>query len=278
MNLNFMKRFLPSTIFLQVSIVAMSMSSSARAAENGLRLDDMNGRVAYLYSISGTTSTIARISGSGFFVSDKDGAAFLVTASHVARSLGRLGHLVVRSTGTLGEDFVLSDLAMKNEVTWVTNPVADVSVLRLKERLPRIDWSNHFIPIEYLETQDEAPHRTQQLVTLGFPLNLGVFGKFSPITKLVLPASDIFTYPRGDTGALEDFFAVDSPSIEGYSGAAVLAFPSMIPYGYGEITLGDLEFCAGLVHGSLPDRHGDKLGFIVPSKYIVETIRIARTK
>lgn len=108
---------------------------------------------------------------------------------------------------------------------------------------------------------------------MGFPLTLGVAGKFSPITKRVLPASDILTLPRADTHMSEDFFLVDSPTIEGYSGAPVFAFPSDIPFGHGEIRLGKLQYCAGLVHGTLSDKTGGKLGAIVPGKYVLEVLK-----
>ena len=59
------------------------------------------------------------------------------------------------------------------------------------------------------------------MATIGFPLELGVKDKFSPIFKIAHPVSGLFRQPRFDNNIEASFFILDDPSVAGFSGAPV---------------------------------------------------------
>ena len=80
----------------------------------GPRIEDLMGDVVYLYQVQG--SSIA--TGSGFVVNDETGGFFLVTAAHVASQMGPAAHFVVRSSGTIGKDIILSSAVIPAGIEW----------------------------------------------------------------------------------------------------------------------------------------------------------------
>ena len=217
--------------------------------------------------------------GSGFLVADGS-SLFLVTASHVAKSMtiNSFVHLM----GQKGEPvrLQLTELSGKKSPTnWIHHGEADVAVLELSPS-PTI-FNKHlmqrFLPVKMIAAEHEAPSRNLPLTIFGFPLGIGSSGKkFSPLTRQTHCASDLVKVKRGDVPIRTEFFILEDPSVNGYSGGPVLDI-SVYKIG-GMQTTGSGTKLWGLVHGTSSDKTGGKLALVVPSFFILETIQKAMTK
>ena len=219
--------------------------------------------------------------GSGFFVNDGE-RLFLVTASHVARSMTT--NAFVNLMGQKGEPvrLQLSQLSGKNSPTnWIHHDEADVAVLELSpssEILSR-HLKERFLASKFIADEREAPSRNLQLTVFGFPLTLGIGSsaeKFSACTKQTHCASYLITHKRADVAIQTVFFLLEDPSIQGYSGGPVFDI-SLHQFGSAKIR-GSGTKLWGLVHGTSADRTGGKLALVVPSYFILETIQKAATE
>ena len=112
--------------------------------------------------------------------------------------------------------------------------------------------------------------RDRLLTVIGFPLALGLNGKFSPIFKSSKAASGLLKLRRFDNKIETTFFILDDPSTAGFSGAPVYA-QSEVRYGGVGFGVGPFA-CLGLVHGTIRDNTGGKFAAIVPSYFITQTI------
>ena len=83
--------------------------------------------------------------------------------------------------------------------------------------------------------------------------------------------------PRFDNNKPSVFFLLDDPSISGFSGSPVFELPTQLVVGTTQ-TFVNAYRLMGLVHGSIGDKTGGGFAAIVPSKYIVETIKMALQK
>lgn len=215
--------------------------------------------------------TIKR-TGTAFLVGERE-LLFLVTASHVARAMSTDSTVTIRTSNDAPVTFPIHKLTgTAGDLKWVFHDKADVAVLALHpttDVMPLL--SEHFLPKAILSAKLEAPSRDQPLTTIGFPLGLGVQEKFSPISRDSKPASGLVTFARFDTKQPATFYLLDSPSIGGFSGAPVFSMPGAFSSGGGLVIGGQLA-CVGLVHGTLSDDTGGKLGAVVPSAFIVETV------
>lgn len=214
--------------------------------------------------------------GTAVLVADQE-RLFLVTAGHVANDTNERTTVTMRIEGDRPLTFPLPQLSgNRGPQPWVFHDHADVAVLRLQpvpELMPYL--KGHFLPRENLLSTLEAPSRERPLVTLGFPLGLGVRDRFSPISRESKAASGLLTLPRADRKGESVFFLLDSPSIGGFSGAPVFHLPGAYSAGGGLVISGRLE-CVGLVHGTISDDTGGKLAAIVPAQFISEALEKAR--
>lgn len=232
----------------------------------GMTLDELSVTVAYLKE--------GDKFGTGFFVSSAQ--HYLVTASHVASLLKPESNVTFRAAGDVPIVLTLRDLAPgTTNLPWHVSADADVAILPLKlndKTLPLMQ--GRFLKIESLSAEEIAPPRERTVIVMGFPLELGTTGRFSPITSDAKPASGLLRIPRFDTKKDATFFVIDKPSIGGFSGAPVYLSPG--PFSSG----GALVFqkasaparVVGLVHGTISDNTGGKLAAIVPAKFIRDTI------
>ncbi len=133
--------------------------------------------------------------------------------------------------------------------------------------------ASRFTPIKLLRGEESAPPRFLTLTVLGFPLALGVSGKFSPISRETKAASDLLTTNRGDTKKPALFFVTQDPSIGGFSGAPV--FDTGLPYSTeGNMVLRSKTLqVVGIVHGTLSDDTGGKLGAVTPAYLLLELLQ-----
>ena len=219
-----------------------------------------------------------KILGTGFLVSDGD-FLFLVTAQHVASQMSRDSLAVLRTSEDRPITFTLAKLSgASGKLSWVQHEKADVAVLLLhpgSEIMPHL--KEHFLPKKMVSATLEAPPRERPLTTIGFPLGLGVQERFSPISRESKPASGLLTIPRFDTKQTSIFYLLDNPSIGGFSGAPIFEMPGAHS-SQGGLVIGGRLACVGLIHGTISDDTGGKLGAVVPSAFIVETIDKARIR
>ncbi len=220
-----------------------------------------------------------RVGGTGFLVVDGT-SLYLVTASHVAKAMTANSFVILM--GQKGEPvhLQLSKLSGRNSPTnWIRHDKADVAVLELSpsRKIRKKHLQNRFLPAEIIAAEREAPARNLPLTVFGFPLKIGSSGKiFSPLTRQTHCASDLVTHKRADVPILTEFFFLEDPSIQGYSGGPVFDI-SVYEFG-GLRATGSGTKLWGLVHGTISDQTGGKLAAVVPSYFILETIQKAVTK
>jgi hypothetical protein len=217
-------------------------------------------------------------SGTGVLVSIEN-RPYLLTASHVAKQLTPSAHAVICGPGDKPLPIVLSDLVGSTaEFRWTVNPSADVAVLPITTAdlnvLKKLE--EHCISISVFVSTQTGPQRDLNLTVLGFPLNLGIGGYFSPISKTSRAASGLLSLPRFDTQTQATFFLLEDPSIGGFSGAPVFLKPGIQAYGSSLGVQKGFTYY-GIVHGTLSDPIGGKLAAIIPAQYVVETLRQADT-
>jgi Trypsin-like peptidase domain len=220
--------------------------------------------------------------GTGFFVQGKN--SYLVTAEHVATNLRLLSPAVVRGENGSAINFTLANLVGTSGTTlaWETHTESDVAVLRV---LSQGDlWEKlktRFISLDLFEPRLGTPMRELPVTVMGFPLQLGTKGYFSPITLEAKTASDLLTLYSPEIKKEAVFYALDKPSIGGLSGGPAYLLPT--PYTIGSKTFfpagpNPAPRFVGLVHGLIQDKNGYGLALIVPSKFIVDVIRNADSK
>ena len=175
--------------------------------------------------------------------------------------------------------FALSDIAVgSSALEWVPHPEADIAVLRLmvKKDFAEAHLKNRFLGSDLLAPRDPPPSRSIPYVVLGFPVGLGVRDSFSPLSRKTKLSSGYVNFPRADTKTMASTFLVaQDPSVGGYSGAPLLDVG--LSYSEpGNVTIrGATLRLLGLMHGTISDGTGGKMAAIVPSYFILETLKEA---
>jgi hypothetical protein len=216
-------------------------------------------------------------SGTGFFVR-KGSQIYLITAEHVANGLRYDVKVTVHGPEGKPMTYDIKDLTGPGkEQSWFSHSEADVALLPLKTSEEFKGVIKALEPNLFLMNENEySQYKNRVLTTVGFPLALGLSGKFSPITKSSKAASNLLSYKRSDKNIETTFLILDDPSVQGFSGAPV--------YALSEVSLGGVAFgtgrfaCVGLVHGTLSDNTGGKFAAIVPAYFIIQTIERFETK
>lgn len=207
-----------------------------------------------------------RITGTGFFVRKGDNL-FLATAGHVARDLALRVRLIASDTSGNSKPYPLD-----NKVKWTFSDKADVAVSQVHDPIFISDFMHSALDIRFLTDTEEFPVPELPLVVVGFPLGLGVQSKFSPLRRETHASSGLIDLPRADTKQSATFFVLQDPSIGGYSGAPVFIveahrFGNKILKGF------DANSCIGIIHGTVSDATGGKLGLVTPAKYVYDLIK-----
>ena len=210
-------------------------------------------------------------SGTGFFVG-KGSHIYLITAEHLARNLRLEVKVTVHGPEDRPLTYDIQELTgSQQEQPWFFHSEADVGILPLKpsgkfKGVVKILESNMLLS----DDSSYSPYRDRVFTTIGFPLGLGVRGKFSPIIRSSRAASDLLTYERFDKKIETTFLLLDDPSVAGFSGAPVYAM-SAGQFGRGAFGASKCV-CIGLVHCTVLDNTGGKFAAIVPSWFILQTI------
>lgn len=260
----------------------VSLATKQVEAQN---LEGLSGVVVYLQQ---TTQTIDQSSkkvinivenGTGFFVL-KGQTPYLVTAAHVAQKMKSTAKVILRGEGDRPVSFNLLELIEKSpRPTWVFHNEADIAVLLLSPSQNVIQHiQNRFFSFDDLVSAESSPKRERVLLVLGFPLGLGVEGRFSPVSQEFKASSGLLRMSRFDSRTLTTFFLLDRPSVSGFSGAPI--FETAAPYHEGAALvfpgINQRPKCVGVVHGTVFDNTGGKFAAVTPSVFIAETI--ARTQ
>lgn len=246
-------------------------------------------KIGHRYDLEALSSSVAFLKsehlatkpyGTGFFIVENN-HLFLITAAHISKFLDKKSTVTIKGSGDIPLTYNIGNLInISHELVWIKHNKADIALLKLNpDPETFIKLQGHFLPSSILEIEKKAPHRAKILTVLGFPLSLGVKGVFSPISKETKSASGLLNLLRADTKIMATFFVTQDPSIGGYSGAPV--FDTGLPYSTSNtaiyVDMRETKIL-GIVHGTISDKTGGKLGAIVPSYYIVETIKMALNK
>ncbi|MEW6614670.1 MAG: trypsin-like peptidase domain-containing protein [Thermodesulfobacteriota bacterium] len=219
------------------------------------------------------------VSGTAFILASDDQKLFLVTAEHVAREMSSSALVILKGEKGNSVQLNIKDLGkFKDPLPWCVHPEADVAVLPLtpSQNVMIKFLSGRFLPKSLLSNEKQAPSRDTPLTVIGFFPELGSSGTFSPLTKQTFAASDLVSFPRADNKKVTTFFVLEDPSIGGYSGGPVF---DVSVYKLGQMTTtGEGTRLLGLIHGTLSDKTGGKLAAVVPSFFILETIKLALSK
>jgi hypothetical protein len=208
--------------------------------------------------------------GTGFLVT-AHGAAFLVTAGHVARRMDREARLVVANGRGAASEIGLAELLrrVRGPMPWRHHPSADVAVLHLRH--PPEQFSGRLLPVRALEARKLAPPGLLDLLVVGFPLGLFSPERFTPIAKRVHAASGIVRFCGDEMSRPADFFLLDQPLMGGCSGAPVFALP-----GAGaDSGSGPPLVAVGLVSQTISDPSGGQYAVAVPSAAVLRTLALA---
>ena len=256
--------FTPSQLFTTVAYIS---------GQKKTKMIELGGK-KYEVWLKGETDTKFfplrdSIHGTGFFIM-KNNSMYLVTADHVIKDMEYNIKIVV-----LGSDGnpVLFDLKSVADNTvfpgWTSHREGDVATIKL------VKQSTLYSLIKAINFNDllKGQHfdESRPLTTIGFPLDFGLKGKFSPIHRTSRMASGLFRYKRFDRKEIEsNFIILDDPSVEGFSGAPVYA-QSSNPIGGANFNAGPF-FCVGIIHGTVSDNTGGKFAAMTPASYISELI------
>ena len=257
--------------------------TNSNAAEVRLNINDIAHSVVFLHVPSekpGVSGPQTLEIGTGFLV-NLNGRLVLATAAHVAKLIGSKGSMTLAVENDLASTIAIPQLwGRSSEPVWITHPTADVAVLPLN---PNSELQKcllaRCLPTKIFISKIEAPPRERPLTIVGFPLGLGVLykgpsGKISPITKVSKAASGILTLSLSGTKAPSEFFVLDSPSVGGFSGSPVFILPAAFSKG-GGLSFSQTTVFVGLVHGTVSDKTGGKFALVVPSAFVLETLRQA---
>jgi hypothetical protein len=202
--------FRPSVCFL-IFLTTFLFTVCGRLSADDL--DRLSSAVVYLRG--------SQSSGTGFFLVTSR-TAYLVTADHVAKGMTGSDQAILRGSSDRPTRLSLKNLHGQTQLAWIKHAEADVTVLPLKlSDHAVVALKGHVLPMSCLFREDRAPARIFWLAVIGFPLNLGVEGRFSPLSRRTHASSGLLRFPRFDTGRTTTFFVLEDPSVQGYSGGPV---------------------------------------------------------
>jgi hypothetical protein len=177
----------------------------------------------------------------------------------------------------------LADLVGASGTTleWETHSESDVAILRLQSQGNVWNKINtRFIPLDWIEPRLGAPIRERIVTVMGFPLQLGTKGYFSPSTSEAKTLSGLQTLYSPTIKREAIFYTLDKPSLGGFSGGPAILLPTPYSKDGKFIMFGanPTPLLVGLVHGLISGKSGNGFTMIVPSKFIVDVILKAEGK
>ncbi len=257
---------------LKICVIIIVLTSNfCIAQKNKSAIDEFLNTVAYIQDTVGLNIKY----GTAFFVFN-DTYGFLVTAKHVAKNMTENASITIRSTNDTPVTILLKELwNQANKFSWTFNDSMDVAVVKINPSVETIRKAGlKFIHTNLIVDSLIAPIRERPVTVLGFPLQLGIHGKFSPISKVSFPSSGLMELgPIFKRDGI--YYILDDPSVSGFSGAPVLELPGAFSFGSGQIIV-NAKRCVGLMSGTIKDNTGGKFALVIPSKYIIDTINMIK--
>jgi len=189
-------------------------------------IDDVVPVVAFLMTAKeGTIPDEQNKVGTGFFIVDTStDRLLLVTAKHFVSTLTPNSVVVIRVKDDLPHAILLAQLTgMNSPLAWRVHPTADVATLKLdpiKDVVPLL--AGHALLREKLLPKLQAPSRDTPITILGFPIGIGVQGRFSPISRETKAASGLLNIPKISASSI---FLLQDPIAGGFSGSPLFEFP-----------------------------------------------------
>lgn len=272
---------LPQVIHAQIidrEIIAQCVVQLVNPRTEKIQVDGREAEIWYKFASDGSVQPAIQYDSGSAFLIEASNNLFLVTASHVAKSMTADSFAVIMGTNGASDRIPLTLLAGSTSSTsWIHHAEADVAVLHLhpSSDISATHLQQRFLPVELVVRELQAPSRSIPLTVFGFPLGMGTSQQFAPLTKQTYCASDIVRLKRADIPVLTDFFLLEDPSVEGYSGGPVLDI-SVYKLGAMQTTGGGTKLY-GLIHGTQSDSTGGKLALVVPAHFIIETLSKALT-
>jgi hypothetical protein len=215
---------------------------------------------------------MSSVTGSGFLVSQGNHNLYLVTAKHVATSMGFTDNDKIITGLEDGKTVVLPLALLRGTNTniWLHHERADVSILQLAP-LPQVFpfLQKHFIDTSsFLASATNRPSRELALTIVGFPLGKG-WGReageeFAPLTRKTRASSG---FVEGGT-----LFLLEDPAVQGYSGAPVFDLAEPLTGATFYLPVGRAVTCVGVVSSTISDSTGGKMAGVVPTKCIMELL------
>lgn len=199
--------------------------------------------------------------GTGFFI-NKENKYYLVTANHIAIDTNDSSYVVLSDTNGKPANISLSSL--NTNINWIHHSSADISVLEI-DVANKVWISNRAFPYELCDIESKRVNRDIMLTVVGFPKNLGIHGKFSPLTFRSFAASDVIDLGRFDTGITQKMILLENPSIGGYSGGPVFDLATLVSGNIVQNT--GYPNIIGLVHGT-----HNIMAAITPISYLKDII------
>jgi len=210
--------------------------------------------------------------GTGTFINHKD-KLYILTAEHVAKDMKADCQFIVKGANDTPIILTLEDLTQQTaSLPWKVHATADMAVMQLNPKATILSTSlvRRFLPSDNIFVPYKAVDRNVQLTTIGFPLGLGAFGHFSPLTFRTYASSGLITLNRFDNKNPCDFFILENPGVGGYSGGPVVDIS--IYNNMGMQMNGDGTMIYGILHGTISDQTGGKLAAVTPSYYLFDLI------
>ncbi len=246
-------------IFVLIINIVLLSTSSAQT------IDELSSTIAFLSEKLPNNKVQY---GTGFFVSSEKNL-YLITAQHVSNFLTINSNITIRTENDIPFKLKFTDIINTTKLNWKYHSEGDIALLYLfpsDSILQKLE--KHFLTLSHIYSKKTSLSREITITILGFPLQLGTQGLFSPISRETKPASGFLSLPRADTKNIATFFISQDPSIGGFSGAPVFDLGQPIQSTSKLIIRGMEPQVVGLVHGTISDETGGKLGAIVPSYQI----------
>lgn len=208
----------------------------------------------------------SEIVGTAIFINKGDQEAYLLTATHVVLSITDESYAIISDSRGIPAKILLSELL--GGAKFEHHPVADISKAKINITQKNIIFlSGRCFPFDQIDLTDNLISKDLEITTIGFPLGLGAIGaKFTPLSYRTYVSSPLITLNRFDTGTPCDFIIMESPSTGGYSGGPVFDLGYHISGGM--TTTKEHTILHGLVHGTISDPTGGKMGAVTPTKYL----------
>jgi hypothetical protein len=272
------KHFILAYIISPLVISFLCLSTAFCQSATNKKNDDEGVRVGAIIPLENITRMVVNLRepaskgekvGTGTLIVFQD-RPYVLTANHVANDISIDGRIVVKGKGDTPVVIPIKKLVSNSKLNWKTHPKADIAIFEIvpQDEQTSALLQKRFLPLEFFSKEEAAPSRDLFLTSVGFPLGLGIYEHFSPLTFESKASSGLLSLPRADTKTIQTFFALENPSVGGYSGCPVV---DLSIFKAGAMTATGSGTCFyGVMHGTISDETGGKIALVTPSFYVYE--------